>query len=363
MSHLMLSRHGIWYYRRVYLTPRKRREIRISLRTRSKREALIRVEKYLTSQPFPCVPQAIPSHTTPAMAASFQKAQQKIPFQNLKIELDKYISAKAGSIGEREILTINRCVNAYLGSTKDPFSKRSAAGFVDSLEGSASTRNRYIKKNSAFFKWLATRTDEELRNPFEGMGVRETTAPMDRRPAYTLDDLKRLHNVLHDVEDWRRWIIQIGRHSGMRQTEVCQLYQNDVMQVDGIWCFRVDNLNLNQTIKTDSSRRFVPIHSQLLALGLLDFVRERKGHLFPELTTHLGSYGHYFSRWFTRFRGKHGLPEYHSLRHYAATVFKQHGFPEQFASQVLGHSNATITYNRYGKGIDVNRLIELIETL
>lgn len=47
MSHLMLSRHGIWYYRRVYLTPRKRREIRVSLRTRSKREALLRVEKYL----------------------------------------------------------------------------------------------------------------------------------------------------------------------------------------------------------------------------------------------------------------------------------------------------------------------------
>lgn len=57
MSHLILSRHGIWYYRRVYLTPRKRREIRISLRTRSKREALLGVEKYLTSQPFHCVPQ------------------------------------------------------------------------------------------------------------------------------------------------------------------------------------------------------------------------------------------------------------------------------------------------------------------
>lgn len=39
MSHLMLSRHGIWYYRRVNLTPRKLREIRISLRTRSKRVA------------------------------------------------------------------------------------------------------------------------------------------------------------------------------------------------------------------------------------------------------------------------------------------------------------------------------------
>lgn len=76
------------------------------------------------------------------------------------------------------------------------------------------------------------------------------------------------------------------------------LYHNDVMNVDGIWCFRVDNLNPNQTLKTDSSRRFVPIHSQLLALGLLDFIKERKGQLFPELTLHLGSYGHYFSRWF-----------------------------------------------------------------
>lgn len=363
MSHLMLSRHGIWYYRRVYLTPRKRREIRISLRTRSKREALLRVEKYLTSQPFHCVPQSIPAHTSSAAAASFQQPQQKIYFKSLKIELDKYISAKAGSVGEREILTIIRCVNAYLESTQEPFSKRSAAVFVDGLEGSASTRNRYIKKNSAFFNWLATRTDEEFRNPFKGMGVKETTAPMDRRPAYSIDDLKRLHTTLHSIKDWKRWIILISRYSGMRQNEVCQLYDNDVMKVDGVWCFRVDNLNPNQTIKTDSSRRFVPIHSQLLEMGWLNFIKERKGHLFPELTLHLGSYGHYFSRWFTRFRAVNDLPEYHSLRHYAATTFKQHGFPEQFASQVLGHSNATITYNRYGKGIDVSKLTELIATL
>lgn len=363
MSHLMLSRHGIWYYRRVYLTPRKRREIRISLRTRSKREALIRVEKYLSSQPFPCVPQAIPAHAPSAMAASFQKPPKKTPTKNILGELEKYTRVKMGSVGERELLTINRCVNAYLASTNEPLSKRSAANFVDKLEGSASTRNRYIKKNSAFFKWLATRTDEDLRNPFDGMGVKETTAPMDRRPAYTLDDLKRLHLVINEVKDWKRWIILICRYSGMRQNEACQLYQNDIMQVDGVWCFRVDNLNPNQTLKTDSSRRFVPVHSKLLTLGLLNFVNEQPEHLFPGLKLHLGSYGHYFSRWFTRLRTKHSLPEFHSLRHYAATTFKQHGFPEQYASQVLGHSNTTITYNRYGKGVDVSRLTVLIETL
>lgn len=145
MSHLMLSRHGIWFYRKVYLTPRKRRKIRISLRTRSRREALLRVEKYLTSQPFHCVPQSIPAHTaTPS--ASFQQPQQKTPFKSLKSELDKYTKGKAQSVGEREILTINRCVNAYLNSTKEPFSKRSAAVFVDGLEGSAPTGNRYNKR-------------------------------------------------------------------------------------------------------------------------------------------------------------------------------------------------------------------------
>lgn len=112
---------------------------------------------------------------------------------------------------------------------------------------------------------------------------------MDRRPAYKLNDLKRLHIALHGVRDWKRWIILIGRYSGMRQNEICQLYHNDVMKVDGVWCFCVDKLNPNQTIKTDSSRRFVPIHSQLLTLGLLDFFKERKEHLFPELTCILGA--------------------------------------------------------------------------
>jgi hypothetical protein len=148
-----------------------------------------RAEQYITSQPFACVPQAIPAHSSSALAAPVLVNEKKRLFPNLQSELDKYIKAKMGSVGEREILTIRRSVNAYLAATNEPFSKRSAAVFVDGLEGSAFTRNRYIKKNSAFFKWLATRTDEDIRNPFEGMGVKETTAPMDRRPAYTLNDL------------------------------------------------------------------------------------------------------------------------------------------------------------------------------
>ncbi|MEB6337102.1 site-specific integrase [Serratia rhizosphaerae] len=358
MSHLVLSRHGIWYYRRIYLTARKRREIRVSLRTRSKREALERVQRYLASRPFP-LSEGIPAHTSPAAAAP-QPLKQKI---NINKELKAYIASKRGSVGERELLTIERCVNAYLMATTQPFSKRSAADYVDNLKGSASTRNRYIKKNAGFFRWLNLRSDDEIKNPFTGMNVRDSTAPMDRRPAYTAYDLKQLHNSIQGVVEWRKWIILICRYSGMRQNEACQLYKNDVMQVNGTWCFRIDDLNEGQSLKTSSSRRFVPISSKLLEAGLLTYVDKQEVRLFPKLPPHLGSYAHHFSKWFGGFRKVHGLPEFHSLRHYAASRLKEQGVAEQFASQLLGHSNGTITYNRYGKSVDVGQLVALVEML
>jgi integrase len=349
ISHLVLSRHGIWYYRRIYLTARKRRKIRVSLRTRSKREALERVQRYLVSRHFP-LSEGIPAHTSPA--ATQQLQQPKI---NLKKELQTYIASKKDTVGERELLTIERCVNAYLATTEQPFSKRSAADYVDKLEGSASTRNRYIKKNAGFFRWLNMRTDDEIKNPFEGMNVKDSTAPMDRRPAYTAYDLKQLHNAIQGVVEWRKWIILICRHSGMRQNEACQLYKNDVMQVNGTWCFRIDDLNEGKSLKTSSSR--------LLEAGLLAYVEKQEVRLFPKLSPHLGIYAHQFSKWFGSFRKPHRLPEFHSIRHYAASRLKEKGVPEQFASQLLGHSNGTITYNRYGKNVDVGQLVELVEML
>lgn len=48
--HLVLSRHGIWYYRQSYtLASGKRKEIRKSLRTRSRREAQLLAARILSN--------------------------------------------------------------------------------------------------------------------------------------------------------------------------------------------------------------------------------------------------------------------------------------------------------------------------
>ena len=71
-----------------------------------------------------------------------------------------------------------------------------------------------------------------------------------------------------------------------------------------------------------------------------------------------------FVTWFSKQRAKiNGLPELYGARHTAATEMKNAGIPNQFASAVLGHSNNSITYDRYGKEVEVEQLIRAVEAI
>jgi integrase len=79
-------------------------------------------------------------------------------------------------------------------------------------------------------------------------------------------------------------------------------------------------------------------------------------------------YSHTFVTWFSKARTKasqlgKSLPELYGARHTAATEMKNAGIPNQFASAVLGHSNNSITYDRYGKGVDVHHLRRAVEAI
>ena len=80
MSCLMLSRHGIWYFRKTYLLPSgKRKELRRSLRTRCKREANQLVKRML--EMFPCTrgKETKVSSFAPDVAQSFAVAAHSEP--------------------------------------------------------------------------------------------------------------------------------------------------------------------------------------------------------------------------------------------------------------------------------------------
>lgn len=129
------------------------------------------------------------------------------------------------------------------------------------------------------------------------------------------------------------WVPIIALLSGMRQNEICQLYCDDIVQgpANGVTCFRVlQNETRKQRTKSTSSVRYVPVHSELVELGLLDYrdqmVSDGQERLFPNL-----EYTPDLSNWSTGFSKRFGR---HTQRHMVWDDPEQrkvfHGFRSSF---------------------------------
>jgi hypothetical protein len=90
------------------------------------------------------------------------------------------------------------------------------------------------------------------------------------------------------IRDWRYWIPWIGLYSDARLGEIAQLLIKDVHQLHGTWIFHIteEGSNLKST-KTAGSMRVVPVHSELIKLGLIDYhaamVADGEKQLFSQL--------------------------------------------------------------------------------
>jgi len=115
--------------------------------------------------------------------------------------------------------------------------------------------------------------------------------------------------TLKKVEPHKFWVPMIALFTGARLEEICQLYIQDVVCIDGVWQFRItreDSIGEGKKvrIKTKSSERSVPIHSQLLSMGFIDYfeeIRDTGGQrLFPELSNKNQKQKYSFSvtKWF-----------------------------------------------------------------
>ena len=68
-------------------------------------------------------------------------------------------------------------------------------------------------------------------------------------------------------------------------------------------------------------------------------------------------------KWLPEIGVKTSKKSFHSLRHTFANEFKQSGVSEQVASELLGHTSQGITYDRYGKKINLNILKTILDKI
>ncbi|MBK3748791.1 tyrosine-type recombinase/integrase [Stutzerimonas balearica] len=243
---------------------------------------------------------------------------------------------------------------------------------------SLTTFNNYVKNLTTFFSY-AIREGYCERNPFDGLRVRQRGKVSEERSVFTEDDLRRLFSKqvyasAKSAQPHKYWLPLLGLYTGARLNELCQLYLDDVVRINGIDCLHIRATRPDQKLKTVTSERLVPIHSKLKALGFLEFVQAQReaGHqrLFAELTLHKAhGYAAAPSKWFTRVRDQLGFrdgverKDFHSFRHTLADHLKQKGIVESLVGGILGHQSGGITFSRYGKDFRPEVLAPVVEAV
>ncbi|ENN9981069.1 site-specific integrase [Vibrio vulnificus] len=237
------------------------------------------------------------------------------------------------------------------------------------------TINDTFKVISGFFEWLVL-NEKALKNPFTKLQVKKETRASEERKVFTESDLKKIFSLdvfkRRSKDAWHYWLPILGLYTGARINELCQLYTDNVKEVEGIWCININADREDQKLKSKSSWRVIPIHSKLIELGFIDYVQSlpEASRVFPTLKyLPQDGYGKYPSKWFSIQRDKALSGEerhkktFHSFRHTVANQFKQLGVEYSPASYILGHSDETMTYGRYGKDYSPSVLKPVVDSL
>lgn len=239
---------------------------------------------------------------------------------------------------------------------------------------SMTTINGFITIIAGFFTWV-TAHDYVQKNPANGLRFKvKGISAADSRDTYSPDDLQKILNELAKLpagKPSRYWIPLIAMFSGMRQTEIAQLYVEDIVDKHGTRCFDINENAPDKKIKSVAAKRLVPIHPVLLDLGLIEYVdtakKARNKRLWPDLKKARDGYGQYFQRWYGRFNRNKITGDkkrvFHSFRHGFTNQLKQAGVPEEILAELVGHSRRSITMERYGKKYITEVLMDYLKKL
>jgi len=238
----------------------------------------------------------------------------------------------------------------------------------------AVTVNNRLRKLSAFLNWCKS-NGYVADNPLMGLKVmtgsaKEARLSFDRHDLTTLLDLNALKGEARK-HPWRYWLPLLGRTTGARLEELCQLRVDDFIEQQGIQCIRIDDSREGQNLKNSSSRRMLPLHPALIELGLLKHVESVRNtgadRLFPELEAVRGKLGHAPSKWFGRYKTKQGITDpkktFHSFRHTLIDDLRDAGVQDSLIKRIAGHEDAAVTFSIYGSRSPLKAMAEAMSQI
>ncbi|MEY8201228.1 MAG: site-specific integrase [Colwellia sp.] len=245
------------------------------------------------------------------------------------------------------------------------------------------TLKNNIGNISSFLKWLALNnySESNLSDPLNRVAPPSKPAH-EQRSIFTPQQLSQIFHSTQYIQGKHKkashyWVPLLAIFTGARQTELCQLYKSDIYQDEesGIWVIDINEKHYDQSLKRSHHARVIPIHTQLIDMGLIEYVRNlNHERLFSELKMKREGYCQSFSRWFcnTYLNEKNcnirksgsSTPVFHSFRHTFITMLDHAGVQPHQIAHIVGHTPSSgETVNRYIKPKDVTNRNKIINNL
>ena len=237
------------------------------------------------------------------------------------------------------------------------------------------TRNRYIDHFSALVRAAQNEgfaLDPSLK-PWS-LRRRETQRARDKKRSFKLDELRQLFrhpfwmpddpvSPLRQPYSQRRksgnyWVPIICAYTGMRREEIAGFSPEHFREENGIWYFEIAGTEARR-LKNAASERRIPLHRDLHALGLRDFIQgaQKRGQslLFPDLREPASSIlgrkvGRHMEAIIPGIWGEQGEGlSLQSMRHYVQNLLdNDNEVGEKLARDIMGHEGKDVHSRNYG---------------
>lgn len=262
---------------------------------------------------------------------------------------------------------------------KNPLTKGLALQDAISLAGTekinAQTINKYLQTYGTMFEW-ARKNGYVSENVFAGLTIRSTKRAAIIRKPFSSDQIERIYRSIVANEGgnirlpYQKWGPLIALYTGARLNEIAQIHLRDIATEDGVWYFDLNDDD-GKRLKTDASRRRVPIHPKLIEIGLLDYVDglRKRGDtkLFPSFTyCTKNGWGRALGRWFNdTFLPELGFKNeslvFHSLRHTVTNSLQRADVPQPIVQALIGHTRENMLGRHYSaSGFELRQLREAL---
>ena len=242
----------------------------------------------------------------------------------------------------------------------------------------------YLVRIRSLFKYAITARYSDW-NIFDGVTIEvdeKNGAPYTKPEIQMLFDDRNFMSFQRLDAPSRYWAPLLAAWTGMRLAEIFQLTTEDIYNYYQIPVIDINDKS-GKTVKNKNAVRIIPIHSDLVSFGFLDYVAKRRKDrkskcIFPEYPLQGEDSGRSFSTLFGRYRdtlrnslGKNENNLFqkgknmHAFRHLFIKEQRRCKLDPQVERQLCGHSTAKDTHDKYG--IDPMKsdaeIKEIVETL